>query len=613
MPNDPDSTGDGVSASALTWRALMQASGINSGVPLRVLTVARWYPSHDSPGRGSFVADLVRATVAAGVDARVASFDRVLIRGRIEWRDADRAPARRAFDLVATPAALFATPVSYGAPGVPVARIPVVRRPGSGDVAALVEDHLDALRPFLLRLVETWVPDVIHAHTGLPDGVVAAMVGRELGIPVVVSEHASTIESELADPLAIEYYRTLLEPGVRLAAVSPPLASRMASAIGVAAERIEILPDPVAEAAFPPADASGRSPNDLLWVGSLGDHKGIDVLLRAFAHLHGERPELRLRLVGGERSPGEQARWEALGADLGVGSAVTLTGWRPRDQVANAMATAAVFVHPSPSETFGVAAAEAILTGLPVAARQSGGVPWIIELSGGYGRVADGDSPEAFAAAIAAVLQGGLPVDAATARERLIDAIGEAAVARRAIDVYRGSIAPAVGETRAAAAIPSVAPRALADLPRVVLATGRDQARRLVSELPVELQERLILVLPAPIGEVDTPGKVAASAVRVVEAEPVPPPRPRPRGRSPLARLRRAVFRPAPTADDLLATAIAAAGRATGGGSGPVEIVAIDAPAVAFVARLDARRARLAPGSLRWLADRWDAAATRRP
>ena len=59
-------------------------------VPLRVLTVARWYPSHDLPGRGSFVADLVATTVAAGVDARVVSFDRVLIRGRIEWRDMDR-------------------------------------------------------------------------------------------------------------------------------------------------------------------------------------------------------------------------------------------------------------------------------------------------------------------------------------------------------------------------------------------------------------------------------------------------------------------------------------------------------------------------------------------
>lgn len=594
---------------------------------LRVLTVARWYPSHDSPGRGSFVADLVRSTVAAGVDARVVSFDRVLIRGRVERRDADRAPARAAYDRVGAPAALFVTPVSYGAPGVPVARVPVVRRPGAGDAAALVEDHLDALRPFVRRLVAEWRPDVIHAHTGLPDGVVAAAVGRKLGIPVLVSEHASMIEAEFADPAALEHYRALLEPGVRLLAVSPSLAGRVARALGVPADRIEVLPNPVADGAFPLADPSGRDPDELLWVGSLGEHKGIEVLLRAFARVRAARPRAQLRLVGGERAAGERARWEALAETLGVGGAVGFDGWLGRAGVAAAMARAAVFVHPSPSETFGVAAAEAILTGLPVAARRSGGVPWIIELSGGYGRVAEEDEAEAFAAAIEAVLDGGLPVGAATARERLVEAIGEASVAKQAVERYRSAIAEAATGERAAVAtgeraastasaastssIGTTAPATPrpAGLPRVLLATGRDQARRLVAELPVKLQERLVLVLPALIGATEDPSAGAGSAAKVVEAEPVPPPRPRPRGRSPLARLRRALYRPAPTADELLAKSIFTAARRTSGGRGPVEIVAIDAPAAAFVGRLDARRVRLAPGSLRWLADRWDAEA----
>jgi glycosyltransferase involved in cell wall biosynthesis len=602
----------------------MQPSGIKHATPspLRVLTVARWYPSHDSPGRGSFVADLVAATVAAGVDARVISFDRVLIRGRVEWRDADLVPARAAFERVATPSALFTTPVSYGAAGVPVARIPMVRRPGTGDVEALVDDHLAALRPFVRRLVETWRPDVIHAHTGLPDGVVAAAVGRELGIPVVVSEHASTIDAELADPAALGHYRTLLEPDVRLLAVSPSLGDRIARAVGSTDGRMAILPDPVADGAFPAADAARREPDELLWVGSLGEHKGLDVLLHAFARVRARRPGTHLRLVGGERAGGERARWEALAGTLGVGEAVTIDGWQDRAGVAAAMARAAVFVHPSPSETFGVAAAEAILTGLPVAARRSGGVPWIVDLSGGYGRVADGDDPESFARAIEGVLDGPLPVDAATARARLVEAVGEAAVARRAIELYRSAIdganagrgaapdgrdAPSPPGADAAPEAPTTPARR--DLPRVILATGRDQARRLVAALPAGLQAQLVLVLPAPIGDVDEAGAAGVFAGRIVEAEPVPPPKPRPRGRSPLARLRRAVFRPSPTADELLARAVDAAARTTGSGLGPVDIVAVDAPAVAFVARLGTRRARLAPGSLRWLADRWDAEA----
>jgi glycosyltransferase involved in cell wall biosynthesis len=582
---------------------------------VRVLTVARWYPSHDSPGRGSFVADLVAATAAAGVDARVVSFDRVLIRGRVEWRDADLVPARAAFERVATPDALFAMPVSYGAAGVPVARIPMVRRPGAGDADALVEDHVAALRPFVRRLSETWRPDVIHAHTGLPDGVTAAMVGRQLGIPVIVSEHASTVDADLADPVARDHYRTLFEPDVRLVAVSPSLADRMATGAEAERDRIAILPDPVADGAFPLADPGRRNADELLWVGSLGGHKGIDVLLRAFAQVRARRPGARLRLVGGDRAGGEREQWKALAGTLDIADAVTFDGWLDRAGVAAAMARASVLVHSSPSETFGVVAAEAILTGLPVAARRSGGVPWIVELSGGYGQVADGDDPEAFASAIDAVLRGGLHVDAATARRRLVDVVGETAVAGRAIELYRTAASSVPGE-EGPGADPNTGHEArptttTGGLPGIILATGREQAIRLVGQLPTELRDQVVLVLPAAVGEPIDP-TAAGSAVRVIEAEPIPPPKPRPRGRSPVARLKRAVFRPAPTADDVLADAVQAAARAIAQARGPVEIVAIDAPAVVFVVRLGERRARLAPGSLRWLADRWDARSDRR-
>lgn len=573
---------------------------------LRVLTVARWYPSHDSPGRGSFVADLVAATHAAGVDARVVSFDRVLIRGRVEWRDADLVPARAAFERVATPEALFATPVSYGAAGVPVARIPMVRRPGADDVEALIDDHLAALRPFVRRLLQTWRPDVIHAHTGLPDGVVAATVGREHGIPVIVSEHASTVDGDLVDPDARDRYRTLFEPDVRLVAVSPSLADRIATAAKAERDRIGILPDPVADGAFPLADPERRDAGELLWVGSLGEHKGIDVLLRAFAQVRARRPEVRLRLVGGDRSGGERELWEALAGTLAVRDAVTFDGWLDRAGVAAAMARASVFVHPSPSETFGVAAAEAILTGLPVATRRSGGVPWIVELSGGYGQVADGDDPEAFARTIHVVLAGRLGVDAAEARERLVNAVGEAAVAEKTVELYRTAASSAAADAAANPAGTAQPTPKSDDLPRIVVATGREQAIRLVGQLPKGLREAIVLVLPAQVGGPDAQDVAAGTSARVIEAEPVPPPKPRPRGRSPLAHLKRAFFRPAPTADGVLANAVDAAARATGQTRSPLRVVAIDAPAVVFVERLGERRVRLAPGSLRWLADRWD-------
>ena len=241
-----------LSPAAHGLRGPLASAADEVGDALRVLTVARWYPSHDGPGRGTFVADLVGATAAAGVDARVVSFDRVLVRGRLEARDAVLAGARAAFERVATPEALFVVPATRGAPGVPVARLPVVRRPGSGDAAGAgrrPSRRAPAVRGPPRRALATRRHPC--PHRACPDGIAAATVGRELGIPVVVTEHASTIEAELADPAALDRYRTLLEPGARLLAVSPPVAARLAGAArGRQPTAIGVLPNPVDDAAF---------------------------------------------------------------------------------------------------------------------------------------------------------------------------------------------------------------------------------------------------------------------------------------------------------------------------------------------------------------------------
>ena len=125
--------------------------GIHSSRPLRVLVVARWYPSHDQPGRGSFVADLVaalRALPSPGVEVVVASFEATHVRGVAATRP-DR--GRRAATLMGTALAgeaALGRPTSWGVPGVAVARLPVFldgerRRPS--DVA---DAHAASLLPF---------------------------------------------------------------------------------------------------------------------------------------------------------------------------------------------------------------------------------------------------------------------------------------------------------------------------------------------------------------------------------------------------------------------------------------------------------------------------------
>src|SRR5205807_634136 len=153
---------------------------------LHVLFVARWYPSHDQLGRGTFVADLAAALLATGeVDVTVASFDPSHVRGVTETRP-ER--GRRAEGILALP---LATPMasnrprSWGVPDLPVARLPVLldgdrRRPGQ-----VVDAHVAPLLAFGRALGMASRIDVVHAHTGLPDGVAAARLADELDVPLL--------------------------------------------------------------------------------------------------------------------------------------------------------------------------------------------------------------------------------------------------------------------------------------------------------------------------------------------------------------------------------------------------------------------------------------------
>lgn len=574
-------------------------------MPPRVLTVARWYPSHDSPGRGSFVADLVAATRDAGAEHVVISFDTIRATRHLADPAAERARAVAAWAAGAEPRALLSRPRSWGVPGVPVARLPVVPVPGASTPGDEILEHAEALEPFLDRLVPAWRPDVVHAHTGIPDGVAAATAAARHGIPVVVSEHASTIEETLRDREGRRRYLELLD-AADVVAVSPALRARLAAALEVAEARIGILPNPVQIEGFRPADGR-RVPDELLWVGSRAGHKGIDVLLRAVTIVRETRPGARLRMIGRPRLPEDDDRWRALAAELGIGDAVSLESWAPRGAVAAAMQRAQVFVHPSPSETFGVVAAEAIAAGLPVAVRPSGGVPWIVETAGGFGAVAGDDTAEALAAAVLALLEGPPAVDAADARRRLESAFGPAALARAALARYPDGSGVATGP---APALPTMSQ---GPLPSVLVGIERGPTLRAVEALPAEIRRELTVITAAGEGipgeppgrlvdrDLDADHRQALTAFDAASAGVGRRLVARLGGRSPAAdRARLVASRPAARQ-----RALAAALRDVAGRDGPVAVVATDLGGAAAVLH-DADVATLAPGGVRWLADRVD-------
>ena len=416
---------------------------------LDVLVVSSWYPAADSPSAGRFVADQVGALEDLGrVSPWVASFDPVQRLGSMRLRRREADALRR---IAGAGAAAFdpftrigvGSPPAFGIPAVRTARLAVAGAMRGSPPDEPVTERTAALRRAVgERAVPPW--RLVHAHTGVPDGAAAAELAGRLGLPLVITEHASYVGRLLADPVTRRSYLEAVAAARRVIAVSRTLAEELRTASPEIEKRLVVIPNVVAVEAFTAPPLSARRGDELVFVGSLRPSKGIGVLLAAVACARVERPGITLRLLGGAPDPATARRWRSEVARLGIADAVAFEGEADRAGVAAALARASVFVHPSPRETFGVAAAEALAAGVPVVACDSGGVTEILgpEPDRLGALVPAGDAP-ALAAAIVRTLDRRDTYDPATLRSSVVERFGAAAVAARIAALYEEVLAEA--------------------------------------------------------------------------------------------------------------------------------------------------------------------------
>jgi len=143
--------------------------------------------------------------------------------------------------------------------------------------------------------------------------------------------------------------------------------------------------------------------SSLLFVGRLAGVKGVPVLLEALAEVRGERPDLRLNLIG---DGPERAEIEAEARALGLSDAVTFLGYQSQAEVAAALANHHALVLPSFAEGVPVVLMEAMASAIPVVATQVGGVSELVE-DGVSGRLVPPGDAKALAQGIRDVLVDG--------------------------------------------------------------------------------------------------------------------------------------------------------------------------------------------------------------
>ncbi len=274
-----------------------------------------------------------------------------------------------------------------------------------------------ALTSAMVHVAKTHALDILHTHYAIPHAVSAYLACDVLGSDaprLVTTVHGTDVTLVGSDPTYLPVTRHAIGKSAAVTAPSRFLRDETRRLFDLPEQPIEVLPNFVDSNRFRPraqqdaaprvldavfdTSASTRDPLTIIHVSNFRPLKRIGDVLKAFALVRSSTP-VRLLMVG---DGPDRASAEALAGALGIVDRVRFVGAR-RD-VAPLLAASDIFVLPSETESFGLAALEAMSSGLPVVASRVGGLPEVVE-DGVCGRLVPVGDVDAIAASLTALVE----------------------------------------------------------------------------------------------------------------------------------------------------------------------------------------------------------------
>ena len=341
---------------------------------MKVIVLSKWFPTPYQPSSGVFVLEQIKALRRLGIEV-------VQVIAPTPW-------APRWLRFLSRVRKYQGIPRQSMKDGFKVEHPRVVNLPGDRLFFLYGLFFYLRCRRVIKKLLREQNADLIHAHTIMPEGFAAALLGREFGLPVVCTTHGGDI-NDLLPPFTLPGKRRLALAAVRWAlrnvrhviAVSHDLSLKAESLRGSQGRAVAVARNGADRTVFKPIDKMearrvlGLPAEKMIFVfvGGLVSDKGLSFLLEAFGLI--KRADTALYLVGGGR---KEEELRAQSRSLGIESACIFAGPRPHAEIPLWLSAGDCFVLSSITEGSPTILSEAMLCRVPVVATAVGGIPELI-------------------------------------------------------------------------------------------------------------------------------------------------------------------------------------------------------------------------------------------